>query len=454
VRLLPRLPDTVSNPLSLLGMAITSAMAILFIVLTLLHLAGFLTNPYIGLLVFVAVPTLFLLGLLLIPVGGRLSARRRRLHPDAEAWPVIDLRQPRQRTVLVAVIALTLVNIVIVSLAAYGGVHYMESTEFCGQVCHTTMEPEYVAHQAWPHARVSCTQCHVGPGAGAFVEAKLAGTRQLFQVMTNRAPKPVPPPPHLIRTARETCEGCHSPEIFRGDRERVIREYADDEANTETVTRLRLHVGGGSARLGVGTGIHWHMNLDNRIEFAPAGGDEDAIPYVRLTDRQGTVREYFAEGVTASQLAGRPLQQMDCMDCHNRPAHTFFFTPQRAVDSAIAEGRLPRELPFVRREALAAVTATYVDRTAALAAIAARLRGFYTSRGDIEPALVRRAVTATQDVWSTNLFPAMSVAWGTYPNHIGHVDSPGCFRCHDDSKKSADGKVISQDCELCHTLPE
>ena len=242
----------------------------------------------------------------------------------------------------------------------------MESTSFCGQVCHQTMEPEYVGHQAWPHARVSCTSCHVGPGAGAFVEAKLAGTRQLFQVMTNRVPKPVPPPGDLIQTARETCEGCHWPETFRGDKVRVMRDYANDEANTESTTTLRLHIGGGSPRLGVGTGIHWHMNLNNQIDFVAAGPGEDVIPYVRLTSAGGETREYFAEGVTAQAIAGRPTQRMDCMDCHNRPAHTFFFTPERAIDTAIAQGRLPRELPFVRREAVAAVSADYDSRDAAL----------------------------------------------------------------------------------------
>jgi hypothetical protein len=437
---------------SLVGMAIATAMAVIFIVLVIIHLAGFVANPYIGLLIFVAIPAIFLVALLLIPVGVWWSARRRRLHPGVPEWPVIDLGQPRQRTVLTAILALTLVNIVIVAMAAYGGVHAMESVEFCGQVCHTTMEPQYVAHQAWPHARVACTSCHVGPGAGAFVEAKLAGTRQLFQVMTNRVPRPVPPPADLIRPARDTCEGCHWPETFRGDHARTIREYADDEANSETTSTLRLRIGGGSPRLGVGNGIHWHMNLDNRIDFVATDERQETIPYLRVTDQQGKVREYFAEGITAPQVADKPVRRMDCMDCHNRPAHTFFYTPERAIDTAMAEGRIPRELPFARREAVAAVREAYADRTVALEAIAARLNGFYSSRGNVDAALVRRAVSATQEIWSRNVFPAMKVTWGTYPSHIGHVNTPGCFRCHDDSHTSADGKVISQDCELCHTL--
>ena len=435
-------------------MAIATAMAAVFLVLAALHLAGYFTNPYIGLLVFVAVPAVFLAGLVLIPFGAWLTSRRLARRPGLAEWPVIDLRQSRQRTLAVAAVALTAVNVMIVALATYGGVHAMDSNAFCGQVCHTTMEPEATAHAAWPHAKVSCTECHVGPGAGSFIEAKLAGTRQLFDVMTRHVPKPVPPPPELIQTARATCENCHWPEKFRGDVVRVVRDYADDEASTETVTTLRMHIGGGSRALGIGSGIHWHMNLDNQIDFVAADEHKAVIPYVRLTNQRGETREYFAEGTTRESVAGKATRRMDCMDCHNRPAHTFFFTPERAVDAAIAQGRIPRELPFARREAVAAVREPYADRAAALDAISARLTRFYMSRGNVDARLVTRAVNATQEIWSTNVFPAMKVTWGTYPNHIGHVDTPGCFRCHDDSHKSADGKVISQDCELCHSIPE
>jgi hypothetical protein len=282
----------------------------------------------------------------------------------------------------------------------------------------------------------------------------MAGTRQLLHVMTNRVPRPVPPPSELIQPARATCEGCHWSEKFRGDIVKVVRDYLADETNTESTTTLRLHVGGGSRRLGGGSGIHWHMNLDNQIDFIAAGGREETIPYVKVTNRQGQVREYFAEGTTPAAVAGMPTRRMDCMDCHNRPAHTFHFSPERAVSAAMAEGRIPRALPFVRREAVNAVRESYSDRATALREIERRLTAFYAERGIADQSLVRRAVTATQEVWASNVFPAMKVTWGTYPNHIGHIDSPGCSRCHDDSHKAADGKVISQDCELCHTLPE
>ena len=431
-------------------------MAVLFVVLFLLDALGLTQNPYFGLLLFVAVPAAFVVGLLLIPVGMRLETRRLRRTPGAAPsdWPVFDLRNPRQRTLIGAVAALTLVNLVIVSIAAFGAVHYMETPQFCGQVCHTTMEPQAVSHQDWPHARVPCVDCHVGAGVNALVQSKVAGTRQLWHVLTRRVPKPVESPVRTMRPARETCEQCHWPERFHGDEVRIIREYAEDEANSETITELTLFVGGGSSKLGTGTGIHWHMNIDNQIEYVTTDPRREVIPYVRLRDRNGTVREYVTPGTTPEQLAGGERRRMDCLDCHNRPAHTMFATPERAVNVAMAEGRIPKELPFVRREALAAVVPDYPDKGTALQAIATRLREYYKTNPPADMKLVERAVAATQDVWASNVFPAMRVKWGTYPNHISHVDTNGCFRCHDDEHKASDGTVIRQDCELCHKQAE
>jgi hypothetical protein len=430
--------------------------AVVFLVLLLLDFVGYFHNPYVGLLLFVVLPAAFVLGLLLIPVGVRLAARQRRLFPDAPRadWPILDLNIARQRKVIAIVVVLTVVNLVVLSVASYGALHYMETAEFCGRVCHTTMEPQYVAHQSGAHARVPCVACHVGSGVGALVESKLAGTRQLWQVATRNVPAPVPSPVRSMRPARDTCEQCHWPEKLHGDEVRVIREYAEDEQNTETVTTLTVFVGGGSASLGVGSGIHWHMNLDNEIEYITTDPKRAVIPYVRLRARDGTVREYTTPGTTPEQLANGERRRMDCMDCHSRPAHVLSPTPERALTEACGRGRIPRDLPFVRREALAAITPAYVDRAAALQAIATRLHDHYRKYPSVDAAVVERAIAGTQDVWARNVFPAMKVTWGTYPNHLSHIDTPGCFRCHDDEHTTKDGRVIKQDCEMCHKEQE
>jgi hypothetical protein len=448
-------PTAVRNPLSLIGVLVTTVTAMLFLVLLLLDAFGLFHNPYFGLLLFVAVPAAFLVGLILIPIGARRDARRQQQHGAEPAdWPVLDLRNVRHRRLTAVVIGLTCINVVILSLAAFGAAHYMETNSFCGQVCHEPMEPQFVAHQTGPHARVGCVDCHIGPGGRALVQAKLNGTRQLWQVATGNVPRPIPSPRELISSPDATCATCHWPERFHGNEQRVFTEYADDEQNTETSTVMTLFVGGGSAVRGIGTGIHWHMNLDNEIEYVATDDRRETIPYVRLKTRDGQVREYFGKGASPGSVPAGERRRMNCLDCHSRPAHTFFATPQRAVDSAIAQGLIPKELPFVRREAVAAVSAEYPDKQAALEAIAARLRERYTSNPSADARLVDRAIAGTQDVWARNVFPKMHVKWGTYPNQIGHVDSPGCFRCHDDEHKTADGRLIKQDCEMCHKEQE
>jgi len=445
------LPSAVRNPISLIGAAITTAMAMVFLALLALELGGQLRNPYLGLLLFVAVPVVFVFGLLLIPIGA-WRHRRRILSGKAEAgWPVIDLRLPRTRTVIFAVTLLTFVNILIVSLAAFGTVHHMETAEFCGTTCHTTMKPEWMAYQVSPHAKVACVSCHVGPGAKALVDSKIAGTRQLWQLFTNNVPTPVAAPVHTMRPARDTCQNCHWNEKQHGDKLRVIREYADDENSSETATTLQLHVGGGRAALGAGSGIHWHMNSDNQIEFISTDPQRQTIPWVKFTDRAGTVKEFAVDGVTPEQLAKGERQSMDCIDCHNRPAHTFEPNPERAIDTAIAGGALPRSLPFARREAVAALKDEYSSDEDAARGIDARLRKAYATHS-ANPALAQ-LISSVQDVYGRNVFPAMKVKWGTYSNNIGHVFFNGCFRCHDDNHKSRDGSVIKQDCDSCHAMP-
>jgi nitrate/TMAO reductase-like tetraheme cytochrome c subunit len=448
----------IRSPVSIAGMMLTTISAVLFLIVFLADLFGLHTNPYIGIVFFLLLPALFLVGLVLIPLGAWVQ-RRRRTRGQAPAeirWPRMDLNNPAHRTTAVTIFALTLVNVIIVSLAAYKGVEYMDSPEFCGSVCHDVMKPEYASYRDAPHSRVRCVACHIGPGAASFAQAKLNGLSQVVGVMRNNYPRPIPPPVRSMRTARDTCEGCHWPEQLHGDKVKRIVEYADNEANTESVTIVRVHVGGGSDRLGIATGIHWHMNLSNIVEFIATDDARQAIPYVKITDSRGNVREFFADGVTPEQLANGERHQMDCMDCHNRPAHTMSATAERAIDNAITRGEIPKTLPFIRRESVRALKAAYPTQDAGLESIGQALRTFYsTNHGDVLTSSrpdVERAVAGAQAVYGRNVFPEMNVQFGTYPNNIGHIDAPGCFRCHDDNHKTKEGKALGQECETCHVI--
>jgi nitrate/TMAO reductase-like tetraheme cytochrome c subunit len=438
--------------LSALGIALTTASALIFVGLVLLEVLGALQNPYVGIITFVIVPALFVLGLLLIPIGLWLARRRGAGAAEAEAvaWPAFDLRNTTHRRMLGFVLVATIVNLAIIAMASVGAVEYTESQSFCGQVCHTPMDPQFTAHQSGPHARVHCVSCHVGPGAGGFLTAKMNGTRQLWLVATGGFSRPIPSPIHGMPSVTATCEQCHAPDRFVGDVVKPFYEHADDEANTQTKTVVTLKVGGALAGSGTGAGIHWHMNLANVIEYVALDDSREKIPYVRVTTPDGKVREYFAEGVTAETIAGKASRRMDCLDCHSRPAHTFETSAARAVDEALGRGAMSASIPFLRREAVRALAAEYPSRDAALAQIEQTMRAALPT--PIDEAELRRAIGVTKAIYQRSVFPTMKVGWGTYKVQSGHTSSDGCFRCHDDEHKTRDGAAIRQDCEMCHTI--
>lgn len=443
------------HPLSIVGVLITSAAAVAFVALAIAVATGLFANPYAGLVIFVALPAIFVMGLLLIPAGMWLRARALKSDRTAGAdWPVVDLRQSRTRRVIWLIVVLSAINGVLVLVAGYGTLHWMESPQFCGQVCHTPMHPQFTTWQQGPHGHVACVTCHIGEGARAFVHYKLAGVRQLAHVTTNHYPRPIRGLADM-RPALETCATCHTPSRNAGDRLRTFVEYADDETNTETRSTMLVHVGGAGQPTTAGRAIHWHADPRVRIEYVSTDADRETIAYVKVTEPNGRVREFTTEGVTPAQLAAGTRKVMDCLDCHNTVGHPVAATPERAVDAAIAAGRLSGRLPFVKRESVKLLAATYPSPDNAQQTIETALRRFYgaKSAGASETAdqeAVRQAIAAVQGLYARNVFPTMKVTWGTYPDRLGHTTSTGCFRCHDGGHIAKDGRAISADCEYCH----
>jgi hypothetical protein len=315
------------------------------------------------------------------------------------------------------------------------------------------MAPEYTAYVGSPHSRVDCVRCHIGPGASWFVRSKLSGARQVLAVTRGTYSRPIPSPVRELRPARETCEQCHWPRQFHGDKLLVRTKYGDDEANTPAVTVLLMRIGG--QRVGGPAGIHGrHLADTERIHYVSTDGKRQVIPRVSYVDDAGKTVEYVSEDAKPGDTGGE-RRAMDCMDCHNRPTHAFDL-PERAVDRALSEGAIKRDLPFVRKKAVELLRAEYPDRETAAGKLAAGLLDFYRRehpkvfaerRADVDA-----AASQVQAIYARNVFPNMRVTWGTYPNNVGHEDFPGCFRCHDDKHKSADGKVITQDCDACHAV--
>lgn len=446
-----------NNPLSLIGVVLVTTAAVLLIFLAPQMWAGAASNPYIGILVFLGVPAVFIAGLILIPAGILLRRRQEKAAgKDLTAFPPIDLGNADFRRLLIFVGLTTFVNLVLVSQIGYGATSYMESVEFCGATCHTVMQPEYTAYQGSPHSRVECVKCHIGPGAGWFVKSKLSGVGQVFAVAFNSYPRPIPTPVHNLRPARETCETCHWPQKYGGDRLRVINKYADDESNTVTKTVLLMHIGGGNGNIGI-HGVH--IGAGVQMRYAPADESRQSIPIIEYNKGDGKWVRFVAQDAKPDVVAklGNPesMRTLDCMDCHNRPSHTYQL-PDRALDGALADGLVSPSLPFVKKESLELLKASYATQAEAGEKIAAGFEKFYSEK---YPAVfaqrkdeIQRSAKGVVAVYQKNVFPEMKVTWGAYPNNIGHTDFPGCFRCHDDQHASPDGQKIVQDCSACHSM--
>jgi hypothetical protein len=440
---------------SLTGAAITTASALVFGTLFILDLMGMSGTPYLGILSYLVVPATFLFGLILIPIGvWRERRRTRRLAAEGRpipGFPVIDMNRDRTRRMVAVFLALTVINIIILATATYKGVEVMDSTPFCGRTCHTVMQPEFTAHGRSPHSRVACVACHIGPGGSWFVKSKLSGSWQVVSVAFNLYPRPIPTPVENLRPARETCEQCHWPTKFVGDRLRVITHHADDATNTALKTVLLMRVGGMQGRSS--HGIHWHVDPGVRIRYR-ADARRETISEVEATRPDGSVQR-FAAGQPGTGTGEGEWRVMDCVDCHNRPTH-IYRTPEEEVDTALAEGRIDRGLPFARREGVKAMRASYDSHDAARAGIAAAFASFYQKEYPEVAASKReeidRAGRLLGDLYAFNVFPRMKVGWETYPNHLGHTTSSGCFRCHDGEHKNDAGGAISNDCDTCHTM--
>lgn len=436
------------HPLSLAGTVITTATATVF-----LSLLGIDAGPYGGILLFLILPALFLFGLLLIPLGNRLYRRRAAAGRGTLRLPVIDLNSERTRKVAVIVVAATMVNVAILALASYKALEFSESNAFCGLTCHSVMAPEYTAHQLSPHARVRCAECHIGEGAGWLVKYKIDGVRQVVAVALDSYARPIASPVHNLRPARDTCEQCHWPSVFTGVKVKSIPHFGDDESNTERWTVLGVRVGG---RLGADHfGIHWHVDPETVIRYR-SDASRETIYDVEVSRPDGTRDVFYPGGEPAAVPADAgEWRVMDCVDCHNRPTHVYR-RPEQEVDGALLAGGIDRSLPYIRREALQALQAPYPSPSAAAEGIETALLDFYgreypeLATGSRERVLA--AAQALSAAWARNVFPSMSIGWNTYPDHIGHEQSPGCFRCHDEDHATSEGKAISQDCEMCHTV--
>lgn len=453
-----------NNATTIAGIILTTVIALLIIIFMIVEVTGGLHNPYAGMFAYVALPAFFVLTLFLIPIG--IWIRRSRLLKEGKTeeelarYPRLDFNDPRLRRFGTIVLGLTGINGIILGSTSFMAVEKMESVEFCGTTCHTVMQPEYTAYQESPHSRVDCVKCHIGPGASWFVRSKIDGLRQVWHTALGDYSRPIGTPLHDLRPARETCEQCHWPNKHHGDKLRVFARFSTDEANTPSYTAMLLKTGGGSLDLGQHGGIHWwHIYSDNKIRFITGDERREEIVWCELTTADGEVRVYTREGDEVPDEAAIEAEArvMDCIDCHNRPTH-LFQVPGKALDAELEAYENLRELPYFKKQALAAITeSSYETREQGIEAVRTAVTSYYqseypelvSSRGD----LIQLGADRAAEVYGRAAFPEMATDWTSHPNHIGHDDFDGCMRCHDGEMMTADEEhYIPVDCENCHVF--
>jgi hypothetical protein len=454
------LPNIFYNPISLAGAAIATVSFATIVFLTIVDQLQSKQPAYFGIIAYVVLPVPLFLGLLIIVVG--IVRERRRLRkgmPASRMVFTLNLNVPEQRTAVTYFSIIFVLFLLFTSYGSYQAFQWTESVQFCGKTCHTVMAPEFTSFQYSPHARVKCVDCHVGGGAGWYVRSKLSGAYQVYAVLANNYPRPIPIPIKNLRPAQETCEQCHWPAFFSGEKEELKTYFKSDEKNTRWTIDLLMKVGGGGAgQLEPSRGIHYHMNIAEDLTYVSTDEQEQVIPWVHARDKNtGKVTEYISTDGSPSvdDLKRLPLHKLDCIGCHNQPSHSYR-PPVRIVDESIALGKISTELPNVRSASIQALVVQYATTSGAMDSIPIVFENYYRNNysavADQKSNLIAVASEDLKTQYSRNFFPEMHVNWQAYPDNIGHMTSMGCFRCHDGKHKSSDGEVIPKDCNTCHTI--
>jgi nitrate/TMAO reductase-like tetraheme cytochrome c subunit len=447
------------NWITITGVLLAVNSLIVIVLLFLFSMLSTESNPYMGLFTYIVSPAFLVLGLLLIPIG-MLNKRKKMKGQEyaTQKWPILDMNNKINRTAVIRISIITLVLLVATAMGSYQAFHYTESVKFCGTLCHKVMEPEYTAYQNSSHANVRCVECHVGEGAGWYVKSKLSGLYQVYSVIFKKYSTPIETPLRNLRPASETCEKCHWPEKFYSQKLRNLRSYIADSGNTEWNTSLLMKIGPQYSAKGLSEGIHWHINKNVKIEYIASTTDRESIPWVKYTNlKTGEVKIFIDEENPIDKKAMDSLENrtMDCMDCHNRPSHKYLSAPN-FIDNAMVAGLIPSDIPWIKMAAMEALKYPYATKDTAHMEIKNVVTTYYK---DEQPEAfdknfdrISKAILTMQGEYDKNVFPFMKVDATRYLDHIGHLESDGCFRCHSDRHKTASGETISRDCDMCHSF--
>jgi len=346
--------------------------------------------------------------------------------------------------------------IVLFIVIILGGIQtweYTNSSTFCGSGCHT-MVPEDVAYRLSPHSNVACEECHMGR-ASFFDQLvrKTEGIKETYYEIFKLYEYPLQA--KALRPSVDTCEKCHRPETFSDDSLRLINHYADDRINTASRVYLVMKTGGGDTRQGNARGIHWHTS--SKVLFYSDDPLNQTIPYIRVYKDDNTFTEYtdVESGFDPSKIDESKLKRMDCITCHNRITHSFK-EPSKSVDESMANGLIDPSIPLIHTKAVSVLSANYATRDEAVKAISEiedtyknNLFDYYSHNGQA----IKNAVSEIQAIYDRTVFHDQKIDSTTHPNNLGHINSPGCYRCHDGKHMDDKNESIRLECNICHAIP-
>jgi nitrate/TMAO reductase-like tetraheme cytochrome c subunit len=456
-----RLPSSIKNWISICGALLAGFNLATILSLVILNTLFNFGGSYIGLFIYMVLPLFMIFGLLLIPIGMRINrkkARKAEKEGKTVNWPIVDLNNIATRNATIIFSVGTIFLLIISSIGSYEAFHYTESVEFCGKLCHQVMEPEYTTYHGSSHERVACVECHVGSGATWYVKSKLSGLYQVYSVLAKKYPQPIPTPIANLRPAQETCEQCHWPDKFYDRKLKTKHSFLSDEENTENIIQLQVKTSSKMMSGEIEKGIHQHISPDVKIEYKASDDKRQIIPWVRYTNTKTGEIQVFTDNenlLNEAELDSLETRVMDCLDCHNRPSHNYN-APQNFIDKSLSEGNISSDLPGIKMAAMFALNQEYPNKDSAFTAIETQIQEWFkTGYPEVFEAKQSDIATAIEEIkngYSNNIFPYMKASWKEYPNNIGHMESDGCYRCHNNRHATKSGTVISKDCNLCHNI--
>ena len=439
------------------GVVLATSSFITMIFLELLRIVGVITNAYVGLITYLLLPTLFVIGLILVPIGWakyRKETGKSTKELLFKQFTPDELAKSRLGAGLVRTILIfSAVNILFLSVASMRMLNFMDEAEFCGTACHSVMGPEWATYQVSPHSRVACVECHVGEGVGALISSKLNGTWQMISVTFNLYERPIPTPVRQLRPARETCEKCHWPDKFYGSRLKSFVNYQQDSLSTPLYSTLVLKIDTGEE---VGkAGIHWHISDKNIVRYRSVDDEREEMILVEIKQDDGNYKKFVNKKLVGIDSDFKNTRELDCVDCHNRATH-IYEDPESAIDHKIRTGLIDRSLPYIKREGFGSIVSSFTTHGTGDQVIKNRIESFYRKNypnvlASMEEE-IDKAISTLQEIYRTNIHFDMNVDWGAYPNYLGHSKNSGCFRCHNNDLVDESGIPIKNDCTLCHSI--